>query len=657
MILIYLAFNLLGLFYYLYYQDSVLFILLALFNLYIFYKEKVKVLLVLLGLILGIFYYNHRLKEIYPTSDTYQIVKVNTYDYIAQNNQTSIILKTDRVLNLYDKVKVSGVYEKVYAIENQGLFSYTNHLKSKGIFYQMKTQSITVLETSNYQKEDKDNKTQHYFDYIFLQDKSNIDGSIISALVSIGIIHAFVVSGMHFNLLENVLGKSLFFIQSQRLHKLIVYSLLFTYLAMINYTLPALRAFMMIVLKDRLSSLQVLSLFVLGILLYNPYIVLGTSFTLTLGSTLIILYLSKYPFKHEIISSMVISLMMLPMTSNINYVISLFCFIFNILFAKICMLFFTMIILGQFIGLFNPLSNLVLSYFEEGLLLIDKYNIMINTGYFNLVSVIIYYLLLHCLIKYRKVNIKLLFVLYMVYLVYLPRPYTSVTFLNVGQADTAIIVPAYTKKAILIDVGLAKNANTIQNITYPFLKSRRIRQISHVFISHDDSDHVGGLEELKSLVDIENVVKKKEQMIKIGNLEFIDINYDETFKDVNANSMTLYTVINGVKFLFTGDMDKESEQAFVSKLDEMKVDVLKVAHHGSKTSSSQLFLDLIQAKMAFISSGYKNTYGHPHQEVVQRLNNNNIQVIQSSCQGNLSFYLSPIFSFYQVYQNKDDLCS
>jgi len=91
------------------------------------------------------------------------------------------------------------------------------------------------------------------------------------------------------------------------------------------------------------------------------------------------------------------------------------------------------------------------------------------------------------------------------------------------------------------------------------------------------------------------------------------------FVDINANSVVLKLQVNNVSFLFTGDATAETEQSMINDGLSLRSDVLKVAHHGSRTSTSQAFLDAVNPTYAVISAGLDNRYGHPHEETVQRL--------------------------------------
>lgn len=216
----------------------------------------------------------------------------------------------------------------------------------------------------------------------------------------------------------------------------------------------------------------------------------------------------------------------------------------------------------------------------------------------------------------------------------------GVYFLDVGQGDSELIVlPGGVE--ILIDGG-PSNGRALAELAdiLPFTD----RYIDLVAMTHAELDHFGGLisimnrykigaflwNEVKgqslALRDLEKVIngnKVKGIVLKTGD----KIKYQnsvinvlspgqEKFKDINENSLVFNLVYKDTNFLFTGDIGKRVEELIKDKTG--KIDVLKVAHHGSKYSSSDEFLNIIQPKVAVIEVG-ENSYGHPTEETLERL--------------------------------------
>ncbi|MFB5250199.1 DNA internalization-related competence protein ComEC/Rec2 [Bacillus mycoides] len=252
----------------------------------------------------------------------------------------------------------------------------------------------------------------------------------------------------------------------------------------------------------------------------------------------------------------------------------------------------------------------------------------------------------------------------------------SVTFLDVGQGDAILIRLPYDKGVYLIDTGGAlpvkkeawqqkKHEFSVgHDILVPFLQKEGIKTIDKLIVTHGDADHIGAALDLLSSIIVkevvfgrkeqdavlEKVVKKKalEKSMKIsviGEGEGWRVNEAEFFvlapkgkeKGENDSSIVLWARLGGLTWLFTGDLEEEGEKFIVSTYPDLRADILKVAHHGSKTSSTDPFLSLVQPTVAIISVGERNRYGHPHKEVIERFKKMGIDIWRTDKQGAISY--------------------
>ena len=231
-----------------------------------------------------------------------------------------------------------------------------------------------------------------------------------------------------------------------------------------------------------------------------------------------------------------------------------------------------------------------------------------------------------------------------------------INFIDVGQGDSTLITTQFNKK-ILIDGGGSEFGSTFdvgEKTLLPYLLKKKIHKLDYVIISHFDSDHVGGiltiLEELnvkqilipKQVEYSENynkfldIIKKRNIKIKIveeGNTINIDKNTyldilwpeEKQIKDnvLNNNSLIVRLCYKNFKMLFTGDIEEIAEQKLLQKYEnteKLTADILKVAHHGSKSSSIAEFLEKVNPRIALIGVGKNNKFGHPNAGVLDRLN-------------------------------------
>lgn len=283
---------------------------------------------------------------------------------------------------------------------------------------------------------------------------------------------------------------------------------------------------------------------------------------------------------------------------------------------------------------------------------------------YYVMSIYLYYMLRrdyiykikHFFRKYKKIIVLILVLSIGISFIYKNIPKDLyINFIDVGQGDSTLITTQYNKK-ILIDGGGSEFGSTFdvgEKTLLPYLLKKKIHKVDCVIISHFDSDHVGGiltiLEELnvkqvlipKQVEYSENynkfldIIKKRNIKVKIvgeGNTinldknTYIDILWPEekqiTDNVLNNNSMIVRLCYKNFKMLFTGDIEEIAEQKLLQKYEnteKLTADILKVAHHGSKSSSIAEFLEKVNPKIAVIGVGKNNKFGHPNAGVLDRL--------------------------------------
>ncbi|MEG2684590.1 MAG: MBL fold metallo-hydrolase, partial [Erysipelotrichaceae bacterium] len=309
-----------------------------------------------------------------------------------------------------------------------------------------------------------------------------------------------------------------------------------------------------------------------------------------------------------------------------NYLLSLLCIVFPLLGRSI-------LILNKSVSEFVNSLNLI--------------NIV---GRMNLLFLFIYLVLLFKYMnRYAKEDIVKIYCLvalipYSCFLV----PYTQIYFNDVGQGDCILIVEPFNMHTIMIDIAGNLKVNIPKTKLEPTLNALGINRIDTLFITHNDYDHSGGLKELKEIVNVKRVVtnKAEAETYRLGKIELHSLLNTIDFGNPNDNSIILYTVINGISYLFTGDISIAVEKKLMKEYPNLKVDVLKVAHHGSKTSSSQSFLGMINPKLAFISAGANNVYHHPNKEVMDNLKKQHTSYFISANSGALRIISLPYINFF-----------
>lgn len=267
---------------------------------------------------------------------------------------------------------------------------------------------------------------------------------------------------------------------------------------------------------------------------------------------------------------------------------------------------------------------------------------------------------------YRSISVAALAIAIVLFAVK-PARKNSVTFLDVGQGD-CIIVRTASGENYLFDCGSTSRSSVGRYVLLPYLKYCGIRRLDAVFVSHPDADHINGVTELlemkeengisicqlvlPAIDEAERETQLKELLQaagektivrylaagdswKCGSADFwcMHPQANDGADNSNVYSMCVYAEFEeGATMLLTGDVEGEGEQALLEALRRQSVKeitILKVAHHGSRNATSDEFLRQVTPRIALISCGENNRYGHPHEELLERLDDSGAHIVQT----------------------------
>ena len=586
-------------------------------------------------------------------------------------------------INIGDKLYVKGLLTKPSNNTISNTFNYKQYLYYKKINYVLNIKEYKLLNINK----NIFNKIKNYiinrinkienneYLYAFILGKSNYINSVAYTNYKVnGITHLFALSGLHVSLFSSFI---LFIFKKIKLNEKISYILtslfllLFSFVA--SFTPSILRATIFFILSSinniyyfyiKPKNLLFLTFVILELI--NPFYVYDTGFILSFTITLFILIFNEnIKINNSIISILMISLLSLlsslPIIINNSYEINILGFINNLFFIPfVSYLIFPMSLV---VLLFSKL-NCILLFLTNIMEYISKIsskllNITLIISKLSVFEIIIYYVLFILLIKYRKKLLYLVFLLYLIF-IYIKPYFTSdnyIYFLDVSQGDSTLLV--FKNKSILIDTGgkiknnkekwktRNRGTNLILSSIVPFFKSIGIRKIDYLIITHGDYDHMGEAINLVENFKVEKVIFNcgefndlESELIKVLDKKKIpyyscikELDIDDNklyflqtkeYDNENDNSNVIYTEIDGYKFMFMGDAGIDKEKDVLEKYNISDIDVLKVGHHGSKTSSSEEFINEINPKYSIISVGKNNRYGHPNKEVLNNLEDSKI---------------------------------
>lgn len=497
-----------------------------------------------------------------------------------------------------------------------------------------------------------------------------------------GIMHLLAVSGMHVSTISMLIlwiitHTGVGFVKGRT----ITAALLVIYGYLTGFSISCTRAVIMIIMSIAAricgrgyDSPQAISAAGIIILLINPKELFSAAFLLSFGAVSSITLLAPVYLRQlecvrlkPVVSSLTVTLVTTPVIIYFYNDTSLYTFLLNLVVIPLMTLLFIVGVVSVILYVISPglgefaagTIHYVFMLYEKMCLFCEEhiYSLRI-TGHISISRIMLYYILgivicVFIILCRRCVINRIVYAVSimagLIILSYSPKTNEAlITMLDVGQGD-GLLIEMPSGENMMIDGGSSDNDELAKYTLEPFFRYKGINHVDMWAVTHMDADHTSGLIDLLSRARINRIT--------IGTLILSDIAdksvYNEllSYSDVYENVIFMsrnqslsfddmsFTCLNPVKnsggldgandyslvfkmtykefdMLFTGDISESIEKELVNISD---CDVLKVAHHGSKNSSSEEFLNIVSPKTAVISAGQRNTYGHPHSETIERL--------------------------------------
>lgn len=621
---------------------------------------------------------------------------------IAKGKAIIYIDKADEVY-IGDLIEVRGELKLIEKPKNPGAFDAYHYYYGRKIYYKIFAQNFEVI------KQQKSNaiailsklRNQIAFGIdncfprqeagivktMMLGMKYDLDKTIKDFYKIAGLSHLLAISGLHVSILGLGVYKLLRkLFKKERLASLMTILLLIFYCMLTGNNISTVRATLMIstmllavLFSKRYDAYSALFASGFILLLYNPYQLFSVGFLLSYFAVGGILFLtpileSKYnknkaSYKSLLFVTIGASLMTYPIILWYFYELPIYALIVNVIVVPFMSLIVGMSGLVALISffsvtiarLFSGIVYFLLKYIEICCRLISMlpFNLL-TIGRLNLITILVYYLILFIIIKGKRLHIKrqyktgvfVVIIVAIIMIKVLAINTLQITFLDVGQGDGTVIECYH--KVFLIDGGGQRSASGSENtgayVMMPYLKSKGISKIDGIFVSHSDYDHIYGIIEVIKEIPTEFIALSypyinqgddlTSELCAIAEEKNIHIYYfnngDEYhYRDLylkcllpeidtpyydnnNAKSMVLRLDYKSLSVLFTGDIEALQENILVNSEANIDVDILKVPHHGSMTSSTMNFLYKTLPEVAVFSYGKNNYFGHPSSDVLRR---------------------------------------
>ena len=576
-------------------------------------------------------------------------------------------------INLGDKILVIGEFTKPASPKIQYLFNYKKYLERKNIYFKVQATSIIKLKNNKntfYEiKKIIIKKIPNRYLYTFiLGDKKYLDKDVIRSYQENGISHLFAISGMHITLLTGMLSKLLKKMKvSEEQEYFIITIFLINYLIIVGLTPSILRGILFYIFftLNKLYYFYIkpvnIYLFIISLsLLVNPNYLFDIAFQYSYLISLSLISLSSTLQSNNYIKSLlkvsIISFIVsIPITIRNFYQINILSIIYNLFYVPlVSIVIFPMSLLVLVIPKLNIIYNIFIIILETTSTFFSKINTLklVFIKLPNIVYIIYFIIILIYIFRNKK---EYLYILLILLTVHFSIPIISnndyIDVIDVGQGDSILI--HLNRKNILIDTGgdtsysSNKDGEIFFNTIYPTLKSNGIKKLDYLILSHGDKDHMGEAKKIVESISVNKVIfnvgsynylekdlikaLKRKNIKYYKNIENIYIRNTPIYflntgiyNNENDNSNVLYFIVNNYKFLLMGDAGVDKEKDILNEYSIEDIEFLKVGHHGSDTSSSKEFIDIMNPKYSIISVGENNRYNHPKKSVLNTLSNSKI---------------------------------
>lgn len=623
--------------------------------------------------------YTWNLKRLKPVEngiyeDTFEVLDVLNQGIVLKG-KNKILVYDDGVLKPGDvieaKIKVLSLEKASYS----GDFDAKEYYAAKGITNRGRLIQYSIVNKRwnisrlkmivlDFFQNRLGSKSFSYVQTLFF-GQNELNTEVKNAYSLLYLSHILTISGLHIQFLYKGLlwiFQKIFRIRGEHLATL----LLGIYVVFIGCPISCLRAFLFLFLgllnkKSALpyTKLDIFSMSFIGIVFFSPFQAFQLGFIYSFMVSFILLFMDDYNIsKNKITKSFLQTVLcvcsIIPFLINQTYEIS----VIGILLSCLLGILLGKILLPiSFIILILPYKEFDFIYdlLDQGIISLVQFTFPIKVPTLSFFEILLYYVIffyiLFCLAKKKKIVcfIYLFFYFFILFSIEALNPFYTVTFIDVGQGDSILIEFPYNKGKVLID-------SYGSNVEY--LKSRGIDKIEYVILTHFDKDHMGSIQEVVKNFNVECILYsayEDESKIKDLNVEKRGVSSGDYFllneikfeilgpivsyEDSNSNSVVLRFTLDGYTFLMTGDMTEEEEKDLIKKYGKkLDSDVLKVGHHGSNSSSSQEFIDIVSPLYSIISVGENNSYHLPSPVVYERLNAIS-SVYMTKDVGNINIYI------------------
>lgn len=516
-------------------------------------------------------------------------------------------------------------------------------------------------------------------------NKMTLSNEFFSALQKLGIYHLYVISGTHVAYITMIL---MFVFSKLRIPieyvKMITIVILILFLLMNVFSPSVFRAVLMAILLitasffNKRPYLAVISATAIVQFIINPYIIFHAGFQLSYVTTFIIilsrdLFKEKSPLLQMIIVTVICEICTIVLIIFHFNEISLSGIVMNILFSPVfsCVIFPAVLIynvslftyfpkfLDEALNIIFVLNHKIILFL--GQIIEHRFTIQNISAYYIVIFIILSYILIRVILTKRFSHIILVTFIFIIAIFLSSLKLSNdikLVMVDVGQGDAFLIIDEKYDQTVLVDTGGKFYRNDYElplseKTVLPYLKESGIKTIDLLVITHMDNDHMGEALHINDKLNIKNlyinpldekisneflnqfnntniIFSTEVDELNFKRMQLKNVNNIDNVNNSNDQSIVLDISLLNNNILMLGDISLEYEKEILKKVEN--IDIVKIGHHGSNTSTS-VELAEYPFHLALVSSGVNNRYGHPHKEVIERLIENDKKILNTQYTG------------------------
>ena len=631
-----------------------------------FRKYKGKIALIGLAIFLsgiGISYIKFDYQS--PTYSGFVIDSHDNYFLLLSKGERLYVYDKNTTYDIGDYIEVKGEKTKLDFTVLESQFDFNEYLQKKGVNYELEAKNITSKFKAPIRIHQNRKKLLSHFDEETavvvgkLLFGENDDSSTIDKIDNLHLARLVSMTGVYIYAFLSIIEFFLSFCLKKKYTRLVANLIMIPYYIMTFPRLTIIRIFVVQIfrwinqypLKGKFSSLDVLGSAGIFLLLIDYHFGYQDSFIIGFTLPAIYRFIQEGTWWFKGVKKKVIEILFayffilsfeIKFYNSINPLLLLEYYLFLpifFIFAIASFLCFCQVPLYSVCKFLLTPINLTSTF-------LSKINISINMPMFNEWLLFFYILTLLAILYFRSILFIPLYkrlsmgiaIFLLLYALPINNTFSeSVTFINVGQGDACLIRKRHS--TVLIDTGGLSYMDLAKESLIPYLKKNRIYNIDLVITTHGDFDHMGALDSLRENFYVKQVVTDHSSFpIKMEGVIFNNYNsHISEYSEDNDQSLVVGFHICNKDFLIMGDAPTSVERNIIKEYPNLKCDILKAGHHGSKTSTCEEFVRFLHPKQAIISCGKGNRYGHPHKEVINILKKYNVLIKRTDTEGSISF--------------------